>query len=77
MGVDLHRVVRIELRGVLGHYALVSKVECTHQILHSSLASLVDALHELQDVMGITIDDSNADVVVVFILLTYEQQRES
>ena len=74
--MDLHRVVRIELRGVLRHRVRVCQAEYTHQVLHGSLAGLVDALHKLQDVMCITIDDSDTDVVVVLVLLTHEHQGE-
>ena len=43
----------------------------THEVLHGGLARLVDALEELEDEVCVTVDDRDADVVVILVL----QQR--
>ena len=40
----------------------------THEVLHSGLARLVDALEELEDEVCVTVDDRDADVVVILVL---------
>ncbi len=39
-----------------------------YEILHGGLACLVDALHELQDVVRVRIDNGYSDIVVIFVL---------
>ncbi len=39
-----------------------------YEILHGGLACLVDALHELQDVVRVGIDNGYSNVVVIFVL---------
>ena len=40
----------------------------TYEIFHGSLTGLIDALHELQDVVRVAVDDGHTDIVVIFIL---------
>lgn len=40
----------------------------THQILHGCLRGLVDPFHELKHVVSETVNYSNADIVVIFVL---------
>lgn len=48
--------------------ALSKRREEAHEILHRSLAGLVDAFHELEDIMSETVDDCDANIIVVFVL---------
>lgn len=43
-------------------------MEAAHQIFDGGMASLIDALHELEDKMGVCIDERDPDVVVMFVL---------
>jgi hypothetical protein len=36
----------------------------THQIVHGHLTRLIDSLHKLENVMGESIDDGNAYIVI-------------
>ena len=40
----------------------------THEILHGSLASLVDTFHILEDMVCVTVNHSNTDIIVILVL---------
>ena len=40
----------------------------THEILHGSLARLVNAFHIFENMMCVTVNHSNTDIVVVLVL---------
>ena len=71
VGMDLVGVVIVELCvHVVSRIArTIGRHDCgTHKVFHGRLACLVDAFHKLKDVVGVTVDNGHADVVVVLVL---------
>ena len=66
--MNLLGVIYVELCREEMREACVRHMASTYQILHGHLAGFIYALHELQDVVGKTVYDSNPDVIVVLIL---------
>jgi hypothetical protein len=65
--VDLHGVVGGELREVRKE-GLTRYLEGTHQVRDGFTGGLVDAFHELEDVVRVAVDDGDTDVCVVLVL---------
>ena len=57
----MNRTVRVS-------FASYYKGARNYQVGHSRATSLIDSFHEFKDVMCVTINSRNAEIVVVFIL---------
>ena len=71
MGLDLDRVVVIKLRDGsirLMYPARPIKFKRTYEILHGLVATNIDTFQVLQNIMSVTVNDRNADVVIVVVL---------
>jgi hypothetical protein len=65
--MDLVEIIRVELRSKWSN-EMDNEMQFAHEILHGFLAGLVDAFHELEHIVGESINNGNTNVVIIFIL---------
>lgn len=67
--MNFDRIKNVKLKGGQLSVCMKGTEGHTDEVLHSLLARLVNALHELQDMVREAVDDGHADIVVVLILI--------
>jgi hypothetical protein len=66
--VDFAEIVGVELYSDIKQRMMSSGYESTDQILHGCLTGLIDAFHELQDIVREGVDHSHTYVVIILML---------
>lgn len=66
--MNLDRIKNVKLKALSLSVCMKGTKGYTYEVLHSLLARLVNALHELQNMVCEAVDDGHTDIIVVFIL---------